>query len=68
MDKKILEVGRYSTLFSREYFESVAEKLGVSKAYVSMILNGSRKPNNIRKRFEEAVKLIIAERKYKAKE
>ncbi|MBQ9846716.1 MAG: helix-turn-helix transcriptional regulator [Clostridia bacterium] len=49
-------------------YDDVAEKLGVSKAYVSMILNGSRKPNNIRKRFEEAVKLIIAERKYKAKE
>lgn len=29
LDKKILEVGRYSTLFSRDYFESVAEKLGV---------------------------------------
>ena len=49
-------------------YDDVAEKLGVSKAYVSMILNGSRKPNNIRKRFEEAIKLIIAERKYKAKE
>ncbi|MBQ2909751.1 MAG: hypothetical protein IJE53_02980 [Bacilli bacterium] len=29
LDKKVLEVGRYSTLFSRDYFESVAEKLGV---------------------------------------
>lgn len=29
LDERILEAGRYSTLFSREYFESVAEKLGV---------------------------------------
>lgn len=29
LDKKVLEVGRYSTLFSREYFESVAKKLGI---------------------------------------
>ena len=29
LDKKMLDVGRYSTLFSRDYFESVAEKLGV---------------------------------------
>ena len=29
LDKKVLEVGRYSTLFSRDYFESVAEKLGI---------------------------------------
>ena len=49
-------------------YDDVAEKLGVSKAYVSMILNGSRKPNNIRKRFEETIKLIIAERKCKEKE
>ena len=29
LQDKISEVGRYSTLFSRDYFESVAEKLGV---------------------------------------
>ncbi len=29
LSNKISEVGRYSTLFSREYFESVAEKLGI---------------------------------------
>lgn len=44
-------------------YNDVAEKLGVSKAYVSMILNGSRKPRGIRKRFEEAINLIISERK-----
>lgn len=29
LGKRITEVGRYATLFSRDYFESVAEKLGV---------------------------------------
>lgn len=30
LEKRILEVGRYSTLFSRDYFESVADMLGVT--------------------------------------
>ena len=29
LDKKLLNVGRYVTLFSRDYFENVAERLGV---------------------------------------
>lgn len=41
LDKKVLEVGRYSTLFSREYFESVAEKLGVDDLSDSLKIRGS---------------------------
>ena len=44
-------------------YDDVANKLGVSKAYVSMILNGTRKPSNIRKRMEEAVNSILDDRK-----
>ena len=33
LDSKILNVGRYSTLFSREYFEDVASKLGVTEVH-----------------------------------
>ena len=46
-------------------YDDVANKLGVSKAYVSMILNGTRKPSNIRKRMEGAVNSILTERKNK---
>lgn len=44
-------------------YEDVAKKLGVTKAYISMILNGSRKPPNIRKRIEAAIDSILADRK-----
>ena len=39
----------------------VATKLGVTKSYVSMILNGARKPPNARTRLEAAVDEIIRE-------
>ena len=38
LQDKISEVGRYSTLFSRDYFESVAEKLGVENLADSLKL------------------------------
>lgn len=41
LDKKLLEVGRYSTLFSRDYFESVAEKLGVEDLSDSLKIRNS---------------------------
>ena len=41
LDKKVLEVGRYSTLFSRDYFESVAEKLGIDDLSDSLKIRGS---------------------------
>ncbi len=40
----------------------VAKQLGVTKAYVSMILNGRRAPKNGRERIEAAVNAIVASR------
>jgi hypothetical protein len=36
--------------------------MGVTKAYISMILNGSRKPDGIKERMESAVAAIIKRR------
>ena len=44
-------------------YDEVAAELGVTKAYVSMLLNGTRKPPNIRTRMEEAVNSIVRRRK-----
>ena len=44
-------------------YDMLAEKLGVQKSYVSMILNGKRKPPNIRQRMETALNELIAEQK-----
>ena len=41
----------------------LAAELGVTKAYVSMILNGARKPPEAKNRLEAAVDAIIARRK-----
>lgn len=41
----------------------LAAELGVTKAYVSMILNGARKPPEAKNRLETAVDAIIARRK-----
>ncbi len=41
----------------------VADHLGVTKAYISMILNGQRAPKDGRERIEGAVNAIIASRK-----
>lgn len=43
-------------------YEDLANEMGVTKAYISMILNGSRKPEGIRKRMEEAVAAIVKNR------
>ena len=40
-------------------YEQLANEMGVSKAYISMILNGKRKPPNIQKRMETALEAII---------
>lgn len=42
--------------------EDVASELGVTRAYVSMILNGARKPEGCRERMETAVTNIIQRR------
>lgn len=41
----------------------LATELGVTKAYISMILNGARKPPDAKDRLEAAVDAIIARRK-----
>lgn len=40
-------------------YEQLANEIGVNKAYISMILNGRRKPSGIQERLEGAVKRII---------
>lgn len=41
----------------------LAEKMSVSKAYISMILRGERKPKGIRQKLESAVNELIAEKR-----
>ena len=43
-------------------YAELAEEMGVNKSYISMLLNGRRKPPNIQKRMEDAVDAIIARR------
>lgn len=50
-------------------YEQLANEMGVNKAYISMILNGKRKPPNIQKRMEAALGAIIKrDRNNQAKE
>ena len=44
-------------------YEELANEMGCTKAYISMILNGARKPDGIQKRMEDAVSAIISKRK-----
>lgn len=43
--------------------DDMAEELGVTKAYVSMILHGRRKPDGIQKRMEDAFESVVSKRK-----
>lgn len=43
--------------------KEIAEKLGCTRASVTMILNGTRSPSDAQSRYETAVDAIIAERK-----
>ena len=43
--------------------EELGAEMGVGKAYVSMILNGRRKPDGIRKRMETALESVVSKRK-----
>ena len=45
--------------------EDLAKELGCTKGYVSMILNGKRKPPDARQKLEQAVERIIERRKEK---
>lgn len=40
-------------------YDELAEQLGVSKGYVSMVLNGARKPADARQRFNDAFAAIV---------
>lgn len=40
-------------------YEALAAQLGVTKSYVSMVLNGARRPANARQRFNDAFNAII---------
>lgn len=53
-------VGKMHT--NRISFEEVAAEMGVTRAYISMILNGRRKPPDARKRVEGAIDAIIERR------
>lgn len=46
-------------------YDEVAAELGVTRSYVSMLLNGHRKPPDARKHLEAAVDAVIAKRKGK---
>lgn len=47
-------------------YEELGEELGIGKAYVGMILNGTRKPDGIRDRMEKAVDAITARKRRNA--
>ncbi len=44
-------------------YDDIASELGVTNAYVSMILNGKRKPPDARKRLEGAYRSVLDKRK-----
>lgn len=43
-------------------YEDLANELGVTKSYISMIFNGTRKPDGIRQRLEKAYEDVLAKR------
>lgn len=43
-------------------YDELAKEMGVTKSYVSMILNGHRRPPDIRNRMEVAFNCIIQRR------
>ena len=43
-------------------YDELSEEMGVTKSYVSMILNGHRRPPDIRNRMEVAFNSIIQRR------
>lgn len=48
---------------NRITYDDLAKEMGVTKAYISMILNGARKPEGIRAKMESAVQSIIQQKK-----
>ena len=47
----------------RVTYDEVAAELGVTRAYVSMILNGHRRPDGIQRRMEDAFESVISKRR-----
>ena len=47
----------------RVTYDQLAEKLGVGKSYLSLILNGKRNPPGAQQRLEAAFNQILEERK-----
>ena len=47
----------------RVTFDELAKEMGVTKPYVSMLLNGKRKPEGVQKRMEEALDAVLQRRK-----
>lgn len=45
-------------------YDELAEEMGVTKAYISMILNGKRKPPGIKNRMKCALDAIIQRKSY----
>lgn len=43
-------------------FDELASEMGVTKSYISMLLNGKRKPKDIQKRMEAALDAILQKR------
>ena len=44
-------------------YQEMADEMSVTKSYISMILNGSRKPKDIEKRMEDAFNSVVEKRK-----
>lgn len=49
-------------------YDDLAKELQVTKAYVSMILNGRKKPHNARERLEAAFAAVLERKKAEAQE
>lgn len=47
---------------SKITYDELAAEMGVTKSYISMILNGNRKPVGIRERMEAAFHSILEKR------
>lgn len=47
----------------RVTFDELAKEMGVTKPYISMLLNGKRKPEGVQKRMEAALDAILQRRK-----
>ena len=47
----------------RVTYDDIATELGVAKSYVSMILNGSRKPEGVKDKMEAAFSAVMEKRR-----